>query len=463
MCRKQPGIAIGRLCEKCDGKCVICDSYVCPCTLVRVCDECNYGSFQGKCVICGGVGISDAYYCKECTQQEKDRDGCPKIVNLGSAKTDLFYERMSDFRICWYPRETLGHMLVSQRDIRFAYLVLVPVDVNDSQVVVNDSLQAFYACSSIALPHSSLPSQEDLIYAVLHPLLMVIGFILISGEGKSENEWLVGFLSFWHRGEVRTTRAKVLPWHIFLGLYTYGLAVATAETGLLEKLTFLQSRRTASKHCPESMIVNSLGLGLVLLCGIVILTAVSPKYHALQTKLIKFLSRGMDIDLRCARCRQDGKDLEHGQHTDIRRRILCLLWGIRFASNIILWNKKFMTVEHLVHDNTEWVAMVRNDEGKFVQCISGLVAISFLVSNLYPSVWLEQLCPTRTALICIICPSSIGHIVVTDKWANLDEYEGSYDWGILGEPTSSDLGAFVVLLLLVFLRSFSLINIVYFS
>ncbi|KAG7036993.1 PHD finger-like domain-containing protein 5B, partial [Cucurbita argyrosperma subsp. argyrosperma] len=94
MCRKQPGIAIGRLCEKCDGKCVICDSYVRPCTLVRVCDECNYGSFQGRCVICGGVGISDAYYCKECTQQEKDRDGCPKIVNLGSAKTDLFYEHM---------------------------------------------------------------------------------------------------------------------------------------------------------------------------------------------------------------------------------------------------------------------------------------------------------------------------------------------------------------------------------
>jgi len=93
MCRKQPGIAIGRLCEKDDGKCVICDSYVRPCTLVRICDECNYGSFQGRCVICGGVGISDAYYCKECTQLEKDRDGCPKIVNLGSAKTDLFYER----------------------------------------------------------------------------------------------------------------------------------------------------------------------------------------------------------------------------------------------------------------------------------------------------------------------------------------------------------------------------------
>jgi len=93
MCRKQCGIAIGRLCEKCDGKCVICDSYVRPSQLARVCDECNYGSYQGRCVICGGAGISDAFYCKECCQCEKDRDGCPKIVNLGTARTDLFYER----------------------------------------------------------------------------------------------------------------------------------------------------------------------------------------------------------------------------------------------------------------------------------------------------------------------------------------------------------------------------------
>ena len=71
-CRKQPGIALGRLCERCDGKCIICDSYVRPHVLVHVCDECNYGSFEGKCIICGAVGISDAYYCRECTLQEKD-------------------------------------------------------------------------------------------------------------------------------------------------------------------------------------------------------------------------------------------------------------------------------------------------------------------------------------------------------------------------------------------------------
>ena len=65
MCRKQPGIAVGRLCEKCDGKCVICDSFVNPSTIVHICDECNYGSFEGRCVVCGGVGVTDAYYCSE--------------------------------------------------------------------------------------------------------------------------------------------------------------------------------------------------------------------------------------------------------------------------------------------------------------------------------------------------------------------------------------------------------------
>jgi PHD finger-like domain-containing protein 5A len=111
MCRRQTGISIGRLCERDDGRCPICDSYVRPTTQVRICDECAFGNYagtssqspsttfdsrlicEGKCIICGGQGISDAYYCANCTRLEKDRDGCPKIINLGSARTDLFYER----------------------------------------------------------------------------------------------------------------------------------------------------------------------------------------------------------------------------------------------------------------------------------------------------------------------------------------------------------------------------------
>lgn len=96
MCRKQPGISIGRLCERCDGRCPICDGGVSESrqgVVVRTCDDCNYGNSQGKCLICGANGFADAYYCRECCLQEKDRDGCPKLINMGSARMDLFYER----------------------------------------------------------------------------------------------------------------------------------------------------------------------------------------------------------------------------------------------------------------------------------------------------------------------------------------------------------------------------------
>ena len=42
-------------------------------------------------MICNGVGVADAYYCRACCKLEKDRDGCPKVINLGSARVDLFY------------------------------------------------------------------------------------------------------------------------------------------------------------------------------------------------------------------------------------------------------------------------------------------------------------------------------------------------------------------------------------
>ncbi|KAG5236976.1 cytochrome B561 family protein [Salix suchowensis] len=170
------------------------------------------------------------------------------------------------------------------------------------------------------LPQST--SQEDFIYAVLHPLLMVIGFILISGEAILVHRWLPGSRGFkksvhlclqglalacgifgiwtsfmatmglWRISLVciigwllaprrsRSVRIRVLPWHVFLGLFTYGLAVATAETGLLEKITFLQTEKDVPRHSSESMVVNGIGLSLALLSGIVILAAVSPRFQA---------------------------------------------------------------------------------------------------------------------------------------------------------------------------------------
>ncbi|KAI3882861.1 hypothetical protein MKW92_034967 [Papaver armeniacum] len=195
------------------------------------------------------------------------------------------------------------------------------------------------------LSHTS-STHDAHMYSVLHVLVMVIGFVLISGEailvhkwfpgsrnskklvhltmqgvalasgtfgiwtkfylerGVLSNfyslhswmglmcislfaaQWLMGFFSFWHRGEERTTRIRVAPWHVFLGLYIYGLAIATAEAGLLEKLTFLEAKKKVLKHSLESVVVNSLGLGLALLGGIIILTAVSTGNQSIPTKII---------------------------------------------------------------------------------------------------------------------------------------------------------------------------------
>lgn len=71
----------------------MCDSYVRPTTIVHVCDECNFGRNNGRCIICGAPGVGPAYYCKQCTLLEKDREGCPRIVNIGSARLDALYEK----------------------------------------------------------------------------------------------------------------------------------------------------------------------------------------------------------------------------------------------------------------------------------------------------------------------------------------------------------------------------------
>ena len=66
--------AVGRLCEKCDGKCPVCDSYVRPCVLVRICDECNYGSYQVRaCVRARRARMRESERATE-TERARERD-----------------------------------------------------------------------------------------------------------------------------------------------------------------------------------------------------------------------------------------------------------------------------------------------------------------------------------------------------------------------------------------------------
>ena len=67
----------------------------------------------------------------------------------------------------------------------------------------------------------------------------------------------------------------MLPWHVFSGVYIYALSVATATTGILEKVTFLQTNNVISRYSTEALLVNSLGILMIVLGGFVVLASVS--------------------------------------------------------------------------------------------------------------------------------------------------------------------------------------------
>lgn len=183
---------------------------------------------------------------------------------------------------------------------------------------------------------SLISDNKDLIFNV-HPVLMVIGFILLNGEamlayktvGGTKNfkksvhlaiqlvalcvgligvwaalkfhndkgidnfyslhswlglaclflfamQWGTGFVTFWYPGGSRSSRSSLLPWHVFLGTYIYALAVTTAATGILEKATFLQTNNVITRYSSESLLVNVLGILIVVLGGFVVLAVVTP-------------------------------------------------------------------------------------------------------------------------------------------------------------------------------------------
>ncbi|MED6120047.1 hypothetical protein PIB30_017295 [Stylosanthes scabra] len=169
----------------------------------------------------------------------------------------------------------------------------------------------------------------------LHPLLMTIGFVLVSGEaimiyksvpGKQQRslkvvhlllhlialatgilgivtifkfkkelslpnmytlhswlgisaicsfgfQYILGFFTFLFPGAEMYTRASVLPWHRFIGMVIFLLAVGTAQLGLVEYFGFLGLFRSQ-----EALIVNFTGLLLFLFAVFVALSRVLPTY-----------------------------------------------------------------------------------------------------------------------------------------------------------------------------------------
>ncbi|CAH2079765.1 unnamed protein product [Thlaspi arvense] len=89
-------------------------------------------------------------------------------------------------------------------------------------------------------------------------------------------QWAAGFVTFWYPGGSRNSRASLMSWHVFLGVYIYALALVTATTGILEKVTFLQVNQVITRYSTEAMLVNTMGVLILVLGGFVVLAVVTP-------------------------------------------------------------------------------------------------------------------------------------------------------------------------------------------
>lgn len=114
LCRKLIGVSTGFVCDAHEGRCVICDAFTEMAKPAKICDDCGFQrkslhsqmplsnsaaaantsngddkpgnsqlSQQQRCIVCNRDRASDvAYYCRSCVLLEKDRDGCPVVLNL---------------------------------------------------------------------------------------------------------------------------------------------------------------------------------------------------------------------------------------------------------------------------------------------------------------------------------------------------------------------------------------------
>ncbi|KAF3432070.1 hypothetical protein FNV43_RR26809 [Rhamnella rubrinervis] len=98
-----------------------------------------------------------------------------------------------------------------------------------------------------------------------------LGIITISLFGL---QYLLGFFTYFFPGAEMSTRGNLLPWHVFGGMAIFVLGIITAETGLLQ--TFIRSGLDFGTN-QQGLIVNFTGLLLVLFAVSVGLAVLLPR------------------------------------------------------------------------------------------------------------------------------------------------------------------------------------------
>ncbi|WVZ57953.1 hypothetical protein U9M48_008280 [Paspalum notatum var. saurae] len=86
-------------------------------------------------------------------------------------------------------------------------------------------------------------------------------------------QWLVAFVYFVFPGAVMTMRADYAPWHIFFGIVIFLMAVCSAVTGLTN-FDF-----PSSPYPSEAFVVNFTGLAILIFGVVVILAVILPSRY----------------------------------------------------------------------------------------------------------------------------------------------------------------------------------------
>ncbi|KAG4910526.1 hypothetical protein AAZX31_20G145600 [Glycine max] len=151
------------------------------------------------------------------------------------------------------------------------------------------------------ISYKALPLKKEvkkLIHLVFHAIALILGIVGIYTAFKYHNEsgianlyslhswlgigvivlygiqWIYGFVIFFFPGGTPDIRRASLPWHALFGLFVFVLAVGTAALGFLEKLTFLENSGL-DKYGSEALLVNFTAIITVLFGAFVVLSALA--------------------------------------------------------------------------------------------------------------------------------------------------------------------------------------------
>ncbi|MED6120040.1 hypothetical protein PIB30_017290 [Stylosanthes scabra] len=155
------------------------------------------------------------------------------------------------------------------------------------------------------LSFQTIPSQRQtkkFFHMMLHLISLILGIVGLCATFKFHNmmgfpnvyslhswigigsfclfglQWLIGFVTFMFPSAADRTRVRVVPWHVAGGRALLFMAVCAAETGLMEKYGFLRAKSNLQPHQRESHLINFTGLAILLFAVFVDLSVSIRRY-----------------------------------------------------------------------------------------------------------------------------------------------------------------------------------------